>query len=66
MIEAALATYLKYTIADFSADAELRLKTLTFLDMILASAAIESLPNSARGDSRSRKNILEQISQVRC
>ena len=66
MIEAALATYLKYTIADFSADAELRLKTLTFLDMLLASAAIESLPNNARGDSRSRKNILEQISQVRC
>ena len=69
IIEAAAAVYLKYTyasilnIADFSADAELSLKARTLVDMILANAAIESLPNHARGGSKSRKAILENMLQ---
>lgn len=69
IIEAAAAGYLKYTyasilnIADFSADAELSLKARTLIDMILANAAIESLPNHARGGSKSRKGSLSGIEQ---
>ncbi len=65
LIEVGAPTYTKYTFSailnliDFAEDASIRRQSTNLADLILATAADETIPNGIRGGAKSRKHAQE-------